>query len=315
MRVAVLDDYQGVALRFGDWSRVPGATVVPFTDHVADPGALIARLAEFDAVLRVRERTEFPGHVLERLPRLKLILATGLRNKDSIDLPAARGLGITVCSTETLQRETIELTWGLLIALFRGLMREAGSLRSGGWQLGVGRRLTGKRLGIVGFGTMGIPVSRVGRAFEMDVQAWSPNLTPERTEPHGVRAVSKTELFATSDAITVHVPLSAGSRGLVGREDIDRMKGDAVLINTSRAPIVDETALIDALRSGRIGGLGIDVYESEPLAQDHPYRYLPNVVATPHIGYVTEENYQLFFGQSVENLEAFLRGQPIRVIN
>ncbi len=317
MRVAVLDDYQSVAFRFADWGRLAdrGVTVVPFADHVHDPDALVARLSDFDAVLRMRERTEFPAAVLERLPRLKLILATGIRNAGSIDLPAARALGITVCSTEALQSETVEVTWWLLISLLRGLPREMASLRAGGWQLGIGRRLTGKTLGIVGFGTMGIPVSRVALAFGMSVQAWSPNLTPARTDPHGVKAVSRAELFATSDAITIHVPMSPATLGLVGRDDIDRMKHDAVLVNTSRAPIVDHAALMDALLDRRIGGLGVDVYESEPLAPDHPFRRLDNVVATPHVGYVTEENYRLFFGQSLENLEAFLRGSPTRVIN
>jgi len=317
MRVAVLDDYQSVAFRFADWGRLSsqGVSVVPFADHVHEPDALVARLCDFDAVLRVRERTEFPAEVLQQLPRLKLILATGIRNKDSIDLPAARALGITVCNTEALQPETVEVTWWLLISLLRGLPREVTSVRAGGWQLGIGRRLTGKTLGIVGFGTMGIPVSRVAQAFGMSVQAWSPNLTPLRTDPHGVRAVSKAELFSTSDAITVHVPMSPATRGLVGREDIGRMKRDAVIVNTSRAPIIDPEALLEALREKRIGGLGVDVYDSEPLAQDHPYRHLDNVLATPHVGYVTEENYRLFFGQSLENLEAFIKGVPLRVIN
>jgi phosphoglycerate dehydrogenase-like enzyme len=317
MRVAVLDDYQSVAFRFADWGRLTGrgVSVVPFADHVMDPDALVARLVDFDAVMRMRERTEFPAEVLRRLPRLKLILATGIRNAGSIDLPVARELGITVCSTDALQPETVEVTWGLILSLFRGLPREIASVRAGGWQLGVGRRLTGKVLGVVGFGTMGLPVSRVAQAFGMSVQAWSPNLTPARTDPHDVRAVSKAELFSTSDAITVHVPMSPATRGLVGRHDIARMKADAVLVNTSRAPIVDEEALLEALRGRRIGGYGVDVYESEPLTLDHPYRHLANVVATPHIGYVTQENYQLFFGQSLENLEAFLQGTPQRVIN
>ncbi len=317
MRVAILDDYQGVAMRFANWDRVRarGVTVVPFADHVATDDALVARLQDFDAVLRVRERTELPASVLQKLPRLKLILATGIRNKDSIDLAAARELGIVVCSTDALQRETVEVAFWLLVSLFRGLPREIASVRSGGWQLGVGSRLSGKTLGIVGFGTMGQPVSRVAQAFEMKVQAWSPNLTPERTDPHGVRAVSKEELFSTSDAITLHVPMSPAARGLVSREDIGRMKPTAFLVNTSRAPLIDEDALIEALRAKSIGGFGVDVFNSEPLAYDHPYRLLQNVVATPHIGYVTEENYRLFFGQALENLEAFLDGKPSRVMN
>ena len=201
IRVAALDDYQGVAARYADWGRLKNIELVPFRDHVHDPLELVARLSEFDAVLRIRERTEFPRAVLERLPRLKLLLATGLRNARSIDLPAAKALGITVCSTEALQRETVEITWWLILSLMRGTVKEHVSLRAGGWQLGVGRRLTGATLGVIGFGTMGVPVSAVGRALEMNVQAWSPNLTPERTRDHGVRAVSKQALFETSDVV------------------------------------------------------------------------------------------------------------------
>lgn len=315
VRVAAIDDYQGVALRYADWARLKDVEVVPFRDHVHDADELVARLADYDAVLRVRERTEFPRAILERLPKLKILLATGLRNARSIDLPAARKLGITVCGTEAFQRETVEIVWWMILSLLRGVVGEHVSVRAGGWQLGVGRALTGRTLGILGFGTMGIPVSLVGRAFEMKVQAWSPNLTPERTQPHGVRAVSKEELFATSDVITLHMPMSERSAGIVGAADIARMKGDAFLINTSRAPLVDEKALLEALRERRIGGYGVDVFEVEPLAADHPYRLLPNVLATPHIGYVTDENYRLFYGQSLENLEAWMGGTPLRVLD
>lgn len=314
VRVAAIDDYQGVALQYADWRRLKSVEVVPFRDHVHDPGELVARLADYDAVLRVRERTEFPRSVLERLPKLKILLATGLRNARSIDLPAAKELGITVCCTDAFQRETIEITWWLILSLMRGVLREHLSVRSGAWQLGVGRGLTGKTLGVVGFGTMGIPVALVGRAFEMNVQAWSPNLTPQRTEGHGVRAVSKRELFESSDVISIHMPMSERSAGIIGADDIARMKRDAFLINTSRAPLVDEKALIEALHARRIGGYGVDVYDIEPLAADDPYRHLPNVIATPHVGYVTDENYRLFYGQSLENLEAWILGAPIRVL-
>ncbi len=315
MRIAILDDYGNVAMKLAEWGRVPGVTAVPFGDHVFQSEELVARLSGFDAVFRIRERTHLPREVLERLPQLKLILATGARNAKSIDLAAARSLGITVCSTDTIQRETVEVTWWLLLSLFRRLPWEAASVRVGGWQLGVGRRLAGKTLGILGLGTMGIPVARVAQAFEMNVQAWSPNLTSERAATHGVRAVSKVELFETSDAITVHVPMSTAAIGLVGRDEIARMKPEAFLINTSRAHIVDQEALIQVLRDHGIGGYGVDVYESEPMPIDHPLRHLPNVVATPHVGYVTQENYELFFSQSLENLAAFLQGHPIRVIN
>lgn len=315
IRVAALDDYQGVALQYADWKRLPDVEMVPFRDHVHDEDELVARLAGFDAVLRIRERTEFPRSVLVRLPRLKLLLATGLRNARSIDLAAARELGITVCGTDAFQRETVELTWWLILSLMRGLPKEHHAVRAGGWQLGIGQRLTGATLGIVGLGTMGQPVARVGRAFEMKVQAWSPNLTPERTREHGVTAVSKQQLFETSDVITIHMPMDAKTAGIVGAQDIARMKKTAFLINTSRAPLVDEAALLDALVQRRIAGYGVDVYDSEPLAPDHPYRHLPSVLATPHVGYVTSGNYEIFYGQSLENLEAWLRGAPVRVLN
>jgi phosphoglycerate dehydrogenase-like enzyme len=315
VRIAILDDYQAASLKLADWTRIPGATVVPFTDHVDDEDQLVARLAEFDAVCRIRERTPFPRSTLERLPRLKLLLATGLRNAGSIDLKAARELGITVSSTEVHHQTTVEIVWAMILSLFRRVGLEAASLQNGGWQVALGREVGGKTLGIVGLGTMGTPVARIGQAFGMRVQAWSPNLTPERTAEHDVACVSKADLFATSDAITIHMPLGERSIGLVAAEDIGRMKPSAFLINTSRAPIVDEAALIEALQNNRIGGAGLDVYSVEPLPLDHPYRSLKNVLATPHIGFVTEENYRIFFEQSVENAIAFLDGKPIRVIN
>ena len=313
IRVAAIDDYQGVALRYADWGRLRNVEVVSFRDHVSDPEALAARLAGYDAILRIRERTELPRAVLERLPRLKIILATGWRNTRSIDMTATAELGITVCMTEAHQLETVEITWWLILSLMRGVVREHASVRSGGWQLGIGRRLTGKTLGVLGLGTLGLPVAQAGRVFGMDVQAWSPRLTPERTKPHGIRAVSKKDFFETSDVITLHMPITDSTAGIVGREDIARMKPDAFLVNTSRAPLVDEAALIEVLRQRRIGGFGVDVFELEPLPLDHPYRELPNVLPTPHIGYITEENYCLFYGQSLENLEAWMRGSPIRL--
>lgn len=315
MRIAILDDYQASALRLGDWASIPNVTVVPFTDHVHDENQLIDRLSEFDAVMRIRERTEFPRSTLERLPRLKLLLATGMRNARSIDLPAARELGITVCTTDAYHQTTVEITWGLILMLMRRMSTEAGSLRNGGWQLGLGLGLAGKTLGILGLGNMGQPVARIGQGFGMKVAAWSPNLTPERTAPHGVECVTKEELFSNSDVVTIHIPHSDTTEGIVSAADIARMKRSAYLINTSRPKLVDQAALIDALTNRRIAGAGLDVFDIEPLPQDHPYRYLQNVVATPHIGFVTEENYRLFFEQSVENAKAYLAGDPIRVIS
>lgn len=315
MRLAILDDYQASALKLADWSSAPDVTVVPFTDHVHDEEQLIDRLSEFDAVLRIRERTEFPRSTLERLPKLKLLLATGMRNARSIDLPAARDLGITVCTTEAFHQTTVEITWGLILMLMRRMAVEANSLRNGGWQLGLGLGLAGKTLGILGLGNMGQPVARIGQGFGMRVVAWSPNLTPERTAPHGVECVSKEELFSNSDVVTIHIPHSDTTEGIVSAADIAAMKRSAFLVNTSRPKLVDQGALLDALVQNRIGGAGLDVFDIEPLPLDHPYRYLQNVVATPHIGFVTEENYRLFFTQSLDNLKAYLNGDPIRVIS
>ncbi|QJP14131.1 D-2-hydroxyacid dehydrogenase family protein [Starkeya sp. ORNL1] len=315
MRIALLDDYQNVALSCAPWGNLPPeCQVVAFADHEKDEDRLVARLADFDAVGRVRERTLFPRRVLERLPRLKLLLATGLRNDRSIDLPAAADLGITVCSTTSHSFPTVEVTWAMILSLFRGIHHEVASVRNGGWQVQLGSAVRGKTLGILGLGTMGIPVAQVGQAFGMKLIAWSPNLTQHRAGPHGVEAVSKEELFARSDAITIHMPESERSVGVVGAPEIARMKKSAFLINTSRMPLIDEDAMIAALRAGRIGGAGLDVYNDEPLPRDHPYRHLPNVLATPHIGYVIRENYELYYGETVENIQAFLAGRPIRVL-
>jgi phosphoglycerate dehydrogenase-like enzyme len=314
MRVAVLDDYQASAFQMADWKRVPSLKVISFTDHVHDEDELVTRLEEFDVIMRIRERTEFPRSVLTRLPRLKLLLATGMRNARSIDMAAAKELGITVCGTEVHAHTTVELVWGLILSLMRRLPQEVDSLRAGGWQIGLGSGLQGKTLGIIGLGSMGIPVSRVGRAFGMKVVAWSPNLTPERTQEHQVECVSKSELFATSDVITLHMPDTDKTNGIVGASDIGLMKPTAFFINTSRPKLVDQDALLNALTSRAIAGAGVDVFDVEPLPADDPYRWLPNVVATPHIGFVTRENYRIFFEQSLENLEAFVGGAPKRII-
>ena len=315
MRVAVLDDYQGVALKLVDWGTLPGVTVVPFRDHVHDPDQLVARLQGYDAVMRIRERTEFPRSVLERLPDLKLFLATGMRNARSLDLEAADDLGITVCTTNALHQTTVEVTWALIFELMRNLPAETESLRAGGWQIGLGRGLAGKTLGIVGLGNMGIPVAKIGQVLGMNVVAWSANLTPERTAPHDVTCVTKDELFATSDVITLHLPHSDTTEGTVGARELGLMKPRSVIVNTARPALWDEAALYAALREERIGGAGMDVYMVEPLPDDHPFRHLRNVVATPHIGFVTEENFEIFYRQTHENLRAYLDGTPINVIS
>ena len=315
MRLAILDDYQGVATTLVDWREADGVTVVPFRDHVYEEAELIARLQGFQAVMRIRERTEFTRPIMQALPDLKLILATGMRNARSLDLGAADELGITVCATDVHHTTTVEIVWMMLLDLFRGGRRESESFRAGAWQWGLGRGLEGKTLGIVGLGKMGQPVAKIAQAFGMNVIAWSPNLTAERTAPFNVECVSKDELFERSDAITVHMPDTDATRGIVGAREIGRMKPTAFLINTARPALVDDAALVDALRHGRIAGAGIDVFETEPPSRDNPYRGLPNVIATPHIGFVTLENYQIFFQQSLENLKAYLAGNPIRLIN
>ena len=315
MRLAILDDYQGVALQIVDWSRVPQVAVVPFRDHVHEQDQLVARLAEFDAVMRIRERTEFPRSVLERLPRLKLILATGMRNARSLDLQAADDLGITVSTTDARHQTTVEVTWALILSLTRRLPQETASVRAGGWQIGLGEGLAGKTLGVVGLGNMGVPVARIAQIFGMRVIAWSRNLTAERTAPHDVECVSKDELFRRSDVVTIHLPHSDTTEGTVGADEIAAMKQTAFLINTARPQLVDEAALVSALQGGRIAGAGLDVFESEPLPAGHPFRTLPNVVATPHIGFVTHENMKTFFAESLENLVAYLGGKPINTIS
>jgi phosphoglycerate dehydrogenase-like enzyme len=313
-RIAVLDDYQSVAADFCDWSTLPEpAEVVEFHDHVDDEDALIARLEPFDVVVAMRERTAFPRSVLERLPNLKLLVTTGRRNK-SIDVAAATHHGITVCGTGILPNGTAELTWGLILAVARHIPQEDASVRAGGWQETVGTDLHGARLGIVGLGGQGSQVARIGLAFGMDVVAWSQNLTDERAAEQGVRRVEREELFSTSDVVTVHLLWSKRTRGLIGADDFARMKPTAVFVNTSRGPIVEERALIDVLREGRIAGAGIDVYDEEPLPPDHPLRELRNAVLTPHLGYVTRATYEVFYRDAVEDVAAFLAGEPVRVI-
>jgi phosphoglycerate dehydrogenase-like enzyme len=294
---------------------VPGLAVVGFRDHVHDQNELIERLSEFDVVMRIRERTEFPRSVLSRLPKLKLILATGMRNARSIDLPAADELGIVVCTTEAQHQTTVEVTWALILGLFRSIPQETASLRAGGWQVSLGRGLAGKTLGVLGLGNMGIPVAQIAQLFGMNVIAWSRNMTPERAGIHQVQSVSKEALFSQSDVITIHMPLSDATLGLVAATGLARMKKDAFLVNTSRPQIVDERALFEVLEKRLIGGAGLDVFETEPLPLQHPYRSMPNVLATPHIGFVTKENMEEFFHTSLKNLLAFLAGTPINVIN
>jgi phosphoglycerate dehydrogenase-like enzyme len=313
-RVAILDDYQGIARRMADWDSLPpGTEVVIFADHVSDEGALAARLADVDAVVAMRERTPFPRTLLERLPRLKLLVTTGMRNA-SIDVGAAGERGVVVCGTAGLPYPTAELTWGLILALVRFIAVEDRATREGRWQVSCGLGLNGKTLGVIGLGGLGSRVAKIGRAFEMDVIAWSQNLTAERAAAVGATLVTRDELLERSDVVSVHLVLGDRTRGLLGARELSRMKRTAYLINTSRGPIVDEAALVAALRQGTIAGAGLDVYDEEPLPLDHPLRTLPNTVITPHLGYVTEETYRIFYGHALEDVRAWLAGQPVRVL-
>jgi phosphoglycerate dehydrogenase-like enzyme len=307
--IAVLDDYQGVAMSIVDWSRVSDrANITVFRDHLGDQDAVAERLAPFDVVCIMRERTPMPASLLGRLPRLKLIASTGPRNA-SIDQVAAAERGISIAHTGYTSAPTIELTWALILASARHIPAEAASVRFGSWQHTLGDDLHGKTLGILGLGNVGSGVARVGLAFGMKVIAWSQNLTSEAATSVGAHLVSKEELLRTADVISIHMVLSARTKGLIGAAEFALMKDSARLINTSRGPLVVETALLDALRNHRISGAAIDVYDVEPLPKDHPYRAANNLLATPHIGYGTRGLYERFYRDSVNNIAAWLDQQ------
>ncbi|MFL9935787.1 D-2-hydroxyacid dehydrogenase family protein [Paraburkholderia sp. RL18-103-BIB-C] len=306
IKVAVLDDYQNVALRMADWSPLKSlAEVSVFNDHVADIGSLIQRLQPFDVICVMRERTPLPRVVIESLPNLKLIASTGAGNV-SIDQEAAAERGIEIRHTGYSSTPTIELTWALILAMARNIPFENQSLRQGGWQLSLGDELAGKTLGVLGLGHIGSAVGIIGRAFRMNVIAWSQNLTAERAAEKGVQRVSKDELFSTADFLSIHLRLSERTQGLVGAAELAQMKPTSRLINTSRALIVDPVALLDALTTGQIAGAALDVYDVEPLDNPHPLRELPNVLATPHIGYVSKELYRTFYGDTVRHIVRWL---------
>lgn len=312
-RIAILDDYQNVALSMADWSLLEGAEITVFDAAFASMDAAAAALAGFDVLCIMRERTPFPRPLFERLSSLKLLATTGHRNA-SIDLAAAKDHGVTVCSTRSLPHATPELTWGLILALARNIPTEERNMGEGRWQTTVGTVLHGKTLGILGLGRIGSRVAAVGAAFGMDIIAWSQNLTDARAAECGARRVEKDDLFRQADILTIHVQLSERTRGLVGAPELAQMKPTAFLVNTSRGPIIDEAALLDALERRQIGGAGIDVYWTEPLPAGHPLRRAPLTVLTPHLGYVTEDSYRVFFTETVENIQAFLAGKPIRVL-
>ena len=315
VRVAVLDDYQKVAASMADWAgRLPGAEVRFFSEHIADEDALVAALEPFDVIVAMRERTPFPRQVLDRLPRLRLLVTTGMRNV-AIDVAAARERDVVVAGTRGSAGTTAELTWALILGLVRDVAADDARIRAGGWQETVGLDLDGRTLGVVGLGRLGARVAAVGRAFGMNVIAWSPNLTPERAAEHGVAVVTKAELFGSADIVTLHMVLSDRSRGLVGEADLRAMKPSAFLVNTSRAGLVDTDALRRALEEGWIAGAGLDVFDVEPLPADHWLRAAPRTLLSPHMGYVTEHSYRIFYADVVEDIAAFLDGSPVRALD
>jgi D-3-phosphoglycerate dehydrogenase len=312
-RCAILDDYQNVALRLADWSAVQkDAEIVVFTEPLGE--TLKETLRDFSILCLMRERTPFDRATIEALPNLKLIVTSGMRNA-AIDIAAAAARGIPVCGTESIGTPTAELAFGLMLELTRKIGFENARLKAGApWQSTLGTELAGKTLGILGLGKLGSRVAQIGNAFGMNVIAWSQNLTDEKASAAGAKRVSKEDLFRQSDFITIHTQLSDRTRGVVGAAEFALMKPTAYLINTSRGPIVDEAALIAALRGNKIGGAGIDVYDAEPLALDHPLRKIDKAVITPHLGYVTAEGYRRFYTQMVEDVRAWLDGKPMRVI-
>ncbi|WP_030738852.1 D-2-hydroxyacid dehydrogenase family protein [Streptomyces sp. NRRL S-31] len=314
LRCVVLDDFQSVAVESADWSVLGDQVeVVALREHLDGEDALATALADYDIVVTLRERVPFPGSLIARLPRLKLLIASGMRN-GVIDYAAAQAHGVTVCGTASSGTPPVELTWALLLGLARGIVRENNALRGNGpWQSTVGADLHDRRLGLLGLGRIGSRVARVGLAFGMRVSAWSQHLTRERAEEVGVElAVSKEQLLADSDFVSVHLALGDRTRGLVGAAELALMKPTAYLVNTSRAAIVDQDALLAALHEGRIAGAGVDVFDVEPLPAGHPLRSAPRLLATPHLGYVSRANYTTYYGQAVENIRAYLAGSPVR---
>jgi len=317
LRCAILDDYQNIALELVDWSSVlDRVDVQSFSNHFEDEEQLVEAISDFEIVVIMRERTPFTASLFEKLPNLQLLITSGMRNA-SIDLAAATNNGVMVCGTASMSEPPTELTWALLLNIARQITKENKALRNNGqWQSTLGADLFGKRLGILGLGKIGSRMAVIAQAFGMEVIAWSQNLTKEQADNYGVRlATSKEELLESSDFVSIHLVLSERTKGLIGPKELRLMKTSSYLINTSRAAIVDQDALIEALRENWIAGAGIDVFEIEPLPENHPFRTLPNVLATPHLGYVTEQNYRIYYREAVEDIQAFLDGTVIRQIN
>jgi D-3-phosphoglycerate dehydrogenase len=313
-RCAIIDDYQNCALELADWKSLSGdVEFTVFTDHLTDEDAIAKRLRDFEIVSIMRERTPFTATLFAKLPNLKLLLTSGMRNA-AIDVAAAKDHGVTVCGTQMLGYPTAELTWGLILGLLRHIPLEDRSTRLGTWQRTLGVCVREKVLGVVGLGRLGSQVATVGRAFGMEVIAWSQNLTAERCAEFGARLVTKDELFSRSDIVTVHLILSKRTRGLITAADLARMKPTAYFVNTSRGPIVEEKALISVLERKAIAGAALDVFDIEPLPLDHPLRRFDNTVITPHLGYVSAENYRRIFSTEVDNIRAWLAGKPINIV-
>ena len=316
VRIAVIDDYQNVARDYADWDSLPKGTVVDFYhDNLSDHDALVERLRDYEIIQLMRERTRFPAALLDALPNLRMLSGTGGVYANSIDIPHCTERGVILTRSRGSGGSVEELTWGLILGLTKKLREEDAATRAGKWQTNVSPTLAGRTLGIIGLGRLGSRVAQVGKAFNMEVIAWSPWLTDERAAEHGAQRVGREEFFATAYVISIHVPLTTESAGLVTAGDLARMRPDAYLVNTSRGPIVDEAALAAALREGRIAGAGLDVFDVEPLPSGHPFLSLPNTLLTPHIGFVSEEGYRAFYGDALNNIKAYLAGEPTMVMN
>jgi len=314
LNCAILDDYQNCALGLADWNSLQDVRVKTFTEFIPTREAVAAQLSDFEIIVAMRERTRFDAELIERLPRLKLLVTTGMKN-DAIDVAAAIARGVGVCGTKSLPSPAPELAWALLLAMARRIPTDVNSVRAGGWQTTVGVGLDGKTLGIVGVGKIGTRMARVAEAFGMSIIGWQPRHAEESCKEAGVPcAASLDELMQRSDFVTVHMVLAGSTRGMIGAKELAKMKLTAMLVNAARGPLVDEKALIEALKGNRIAGAALDVYDTEPLPVDHPFRTLPNVIATPHLGYVTRENYQIFYREAVEDIQSWLAGKPIRLL-
>lgn len=313
-RVAILDDYQGIGKSITDWASVKDEIEITiFEDHLADEDKVAARLAGFEIICAMRERTPFTASLLAKLPDLNLLVTSGMRNR-GIDIQAANDQGVVVCGTPSVGRPTAELAWGLILGLARHIPEEDRRVRAGGWQRTVGVGLDGKTLGIAGLGNLGGRMAEIAKVFGMDIIAWSQNLTQERCDELGVELVTREELMSRSDFITVHLILSDRTRGVIGADELARMKPTAFIVNTARGPIIDEEALARVLKDGKIAGAGLDVYGTEPLPADHPFRSLENVIASPHLGYVEQSNYDAYFSGYEAAIRGYLDGEPVKVL-